>query len=115
MRKKAAFLFLALMTSGCLSSNREEILSIRGVWLAVRPEVSYIALNFADSTAVFDNRGDTINRFRYTFNHAQRKLVLTDPFGKREVISILKVTDDSLVLNCLWDLNTVQRFYKSKK
>ena len=115
MRRRWAVLGLTLLISGCLANRHNEILSVKGVWLAARPEVSYTVLDFADSTAVFDNRGDTINRFRYTIDQPRRELVLTDPFGKRKAALLLKATADSLVFDCLWDLNTVQRFYRSKK
>jgi hypothetical protein len=113
--KSGLFLLLGLIVAACLSNKEENLLSIKGLWIAAQPGISYVALNFDDSTAVFDNRGDTINHFRYAIDQGERELVLTDPFGKRRNATILKLTDDSLVFNCLWDLNTVQRFYKSKK
>jgi hypothetical protein len=113
MKVLVAFL-LSLLILSCSFHSEKSGYSIKGRWIAVKPTVSYITLNFADSTAVFDNRGDTINRFVYTVDHLTQTLLLTDPFGEKRRAKIMKLDSDSLVFNYLWDLNTTQRFYKSK-
>jgi competence transcription factor ComK len=100
---------------GCSFHPKKSSSSIKGRWIAVKPASSYITLDFADSTAVFDNRGDTINRFSYTVDQLTQTLLLTDPFGEKRKAKIVKVDADSLIFNKLWDLATTQRFYKSKK
>ena len=86
---------------------------VKGKWrTANNPPGYYLSLDFADSTVVFDTRGDTILRFAYRIDNSARALVLTDVHKRTVSCPVLKATADSLVLANLWDLPAIQRFAK---
>ena len=88
-------------------------LSVKGKWLtADNLQRAYLSLDFADSTVVFDTRGDTILRFSYRLDRQAGAVVLTDIYNRTVSCRVLKATDDSLIFANLWDLPTPQRFAK---
>ncbi len=117
MKLIIAFLFSS-MVLGCSSPSpdKRENISVKGKWqTANRPSESYITVDFADSTAIFDTLGDTILRFKYYIDQPTRTLWLTDPLNKRLSAKVIKADNDSLVFDRLWELSTAQRFSKKNK
>jgi hypothetical protein len=118
MKLIIAFLVSSLTVS-CSSPypGKQEIISIKGKWRTAninKPSESYITVDFADSTAIFDTLGDTILRFKYSIDQSSRTLWLTDPLRKRLSAKIINVDNDSLVFDRLWELSTIQHFYKKR-
>ena len=111
--KRVIISCICLLTFGC-SNHDEKTLTLKGKWFTTAPTVSYLSLDFSDSTVVFDTRADTILRFNYFINQSKRQLWLTDVLGKRLSADITKLDDDSLVFNKLWALDTSQHFYKQE-
>ncbi len=88
-------------------------MSVKGKWkTADDPQMAYLSLDFADSTVVFDTRGDTILRFAYRIDRQAQAVVLTDVLKRTMSCRVLKATADSLIFANLWDLPTPQRFAK---
>jgi len=116
---KAKILILwALFLSNCSSNavDTVESISLKGTWANTNETaVFYRTLTFADSSAIFTSRGDTIYIFKYYIDQPSRTLWLTDIFNKRLSAKIVKSDKDSLVLSNLWELSTKQRFSKSKE
>jgi hypothetical protein len=111
--------FLSILLLSSCSSNAVDVVehaSVTGKWEnANQTAVFYRTLAFSDSSAVFTSRGDTIYRFKYYIDQPSHTLWLTDVFNKRLSAKIIKSDRDSLVFNNLWELNTKQRFSKSKE
>ncbi|SFQ84173.1 hypothetical protein [Hymenobacter arizonensis] len=108
---------LVLFLSNCSSNavDTVESISIKGTWENTnKTAVFYRTLTFADSSATFTSRGDTIYRFNYFIDQPSRTLWLTDIFNKKLSAKILKSNRDSLVLSNLWELDSKQRFSKRK-
>lgn len=74
--------------------------------------VLYTGLIFRNSALTITSRGDTVFYFTYHFTRQDSTLTLTDCTGRRSSAKILKLSADSLVVDKLWDLKTVQRFQK---
>jgi hypothetical protein len=102
------------MFMSCSESHEHAALPIKAKWYTITPEVSYLSLDFKDSTVFFDNRGDTVMTFKYSVDNDTRTLHLTDVLNQKTSSKILKIDSDSLILDRLWGLNTIQRFYKNK-
>lgn len=114
-------LILSLALSSCSSATERNLAdqslgSVRGEWTFVDPQaIFYRKLTFADSLAEFTSLGDTIYRFKYRIDNQASKLILTDMLGKKDSSRIVKLDDDSLVVDRLWEKRAVQRFYKKNK
>jgi hypothetical protein len=101
------------MVLGCTSTPQYQPISVKGEWKTVDdPQMAYLSLDFADSTAVFGVRGDTILRFTYRLDSQGQAVVLTDGLKRTVSCRVLKATTDSLVFANLWDLPSLQRFVK---
>ncbi len=117
--KNMMSLLWVLLIAGCSPNGTDYVpvkdVSIEGEWENVNEKaVFYRTLTFTDSSAVFTSRGDTIYRFKYYLDPASRTLWLTDAFNKKLSAKVIKSDKDSLVLDRLWELNTKQRFFKTK-
>jgi len=100
-----------------LKSESPDAASIEGRWEnANKTAIFYRTLTFANLAAVFTSAGDTVYRFHYWVHYSPptRTLWLRDAFNTRRPACILKASQDSLVFDQLWDLNTSQHFYRSK-
>jgi hypothetical protein len=98
---------------GCSAVPQHHPISVKGKWKTVDdPQMGYLSLDFADSTAVFGVRGDTILRFTYRLDSQAQAVVLTDGLKRAVFCRILKATTDSLVFANLWDSTGLQRFVK---
>lgn len=117
--KASLYLSWVLLIASCSPNGTEYVpvknAFIKGQWENVdETVVFYRTLTFTDSSAVFTSLGDTIYRFKYYLDPASRTLWLTDAFNKKLSASVVKLDKDSLVLDRLWELNTKQRFFKTK-
>ena len=113
--KQALILTGILLLLGCSEPNKQAStksvsLPIQGKWFAASPDASYVSLDFANLTVVFDNKADTIMRFNYSINYATREIEFIDQLNRKESAKILKLNSDSLIFDRLWALNTIQRF-----
>ena len=113
--KRLLILCGILVLSGCSEPNKHvsiknTSLPIQGKWFAASPDASYASLDFVNSTVVFDNRVDTIMRFAYSTNYNTREIKFIDQLNRQESAKVLKLDNDSLIFDRLWDLNTIQRF-----
>lgn len=105
--------FGSLVLLGCDSTPLHQPLAVKGKWRTVDdPRMAYLAVDFADSTAVFEVRDDTILRFTYHLDRQTQAVVLTDELKRTVSCRVLKATVDSLIFANLWDLPTLQRFVK---
>lgn len=105
---------LFLLSCNTLSEQSKPI-NMKGEWISLSSvSINYPSLLISDSSAVFTSRGDTVYRFKYSIDPISRILWLTDPFNKKLSAKILKVDNDSLVFDRLWDLDTKQRFSRNK-
>ncbi|MGI4968874.1 MAG: hypothetical protein ACRYGH_07980 [Janthinobacterium lividum] len=103
----------SLVLLGCSPAPEAPPILVKGKWkTANNPPGYYLSLNFADSTVVFDTRGDTILRFAYRLDRPARAVVLTDGLKQTVSCRLLKATADSLIFANLWDSQTRLRFAK---
>jgi hypothetical protein len=74
--------------------------------------VLYTGLIFRNSALTITSWGDTVFYFTYHLTRRDSTLTLTDWTGRRSSSKILKLSADSLVVDKLWNLKTIQCFQK---
>lgn len=101
-------LFCSCTTSKNTASSNNKIL---GRWCSKSYPTNYLYLTFRQNGYVtFDCKIDTVFGLKYTLNKNQLSMVSTDKSTFKS--KILKLTQDSLVLETLLALQTQQVYYR---
>lgn len=87
---------------------------ILGKWCSLSTQADYQLLTFRqDGYVSFDCKTDTVFGLKYTLNKNQ--LIITPTNKTIDKIKILKLTQDSLILETLLEYKMKQVYYRCKK
>lgn len=108
---KYSIIIIVLVICSCSPSLKEEIDSnkILGKWCSKSYD-KYLSLTFKrNGGAVFDSKYDTVYYFSYALDRNYLSLN-----GSASRNRILKLTQDSLILETLLEFNTIQAYHRCK-
>lgn len=114
MKPYPLLLALALSTA-CTPRLNLTSYPLKGHWVLSEREALWSGLVFNDSVVTCASRADTVAYLQYRVNAQTSRLTLTNDLGEKRVSKIVKLSQDSLILDRLWDVGRLQRFHKDEQ
>ena len=112
MKKSILLLALLLLAYSCFHTTKTNVSLLKKcVWYNV--ERGYFCIRFNHNNLVRFDAGDTAYYFRYSVKGNSIKIVNHDDEITKS--KILKLTNDSLILDCLDEYKTKQVFYCARE